>query len=125
MSLFVRHVTFDCAEPRRLAEFWRRATGGGIAEDWGEFVTVRTPGLGVEHLAFGRVAEAKAGKNRVHLDFAADDRPAEVTRLQQLGATVLAEHQVPGLAWTVLSDPDGNEFCVAERSDTSQPEDGA
>jgi hypothetical protein len=26
---------------------------------------------------------------------------------------VLAEHQVPGLAWTVLADPEGNEFCVA------------
>ncbi len=115
MSLFVRHVTFDCDEPRHLAEFWRQATGGEIAENWDEFVTLRTPGLGVEHLAFGR-AEAKAGKNRVHLDFAADDRPAEVARLQRLGATVLAEHELPGLAWTVLADPDGNEFCVANRT---------
>lgn len=115
MSLFVRHVTFDCNEPRRLAEFWRQATGGEIGENWDEFVTLRTPGLGVEHLAFGRVAEVKAGKNRVHLDFAADDRPAEVARLQRLGATVLAEHEVPGLAWTVLADADGNEFCVANR----------
>jgi len=117
MSLFVRHVTFDCADPRRLAEFWRQATGGEIGEDWGEFVTVRTPGLGVEHLAFGRVGEIKAGKNRVHLDFAADDRHAEVARLQRLGATSLAEHEVPGLRWTVLADPEGNEFCVAERGD--------
>ena len=117
MTLFVRHVTFDCAEPRRLAEFWRQVTGGEIGEDWGEFVTVRTPGLGVEHLALGRVGEAKAGKNRSHLDFATDDRPGEVARLEGLGATVLAEHQVPGLGWTVLADPDGNEFCVAERGE--------
>jgi predicted enzyme related to lactoylglutathione lyase len=122
MSLFVRHVTFDCAEPRRLAAFWRQATGGDIGEDWDEFVTLRTPGLGVEHLAFGRVGEAKAGKNRVHLDFAADDRAAEVTRLQRLGAAVLAEHEVPGLAWTVLADPERNEFCVAERGPTRQQE---
>ncbi len=120
MSLFVRHVTFDCAEPRRLAEFWRQVTGGEIGEDWDEFVTLRTPGLGVAHLAFGRVGDAKAGKNRVHVDFAADDRPAEVARLRRLGATVAAEHEVPGLAWTVLADPEGNEFCVAERAETSQ-----
>ena len=119
MGLFVRHVTFDCAEPRRLAEFWRQATGGEIAEDWGEFVTVRTPGLGVEHLAFGGVAEAKSGKNRVHVDFVADDRPAEVARLGDLGATVVADHEVPGLAWTVMADPEGNEFCVAGHRQTS------
>ncbi len=125
MSLFVRHVTFDCAEPRRLAEFWQQATGGEIGEDWDEFVTLRTPQLGVPHLAFGRVAEVKAGKNRVHLDFATDDRATEVARLQQLGATVLAEHEVPGLTWTVLADPDGNEFCVAERGHDEPSEEGA
>ena len=61
----------------------------------------------------------EARKNRVHLDLAADDRSAEVGRLQLLGATVLAEHEVPGLAWTVLADPESKEFCVAERGRTS------
>jgi predicted enzyme related to lactoylglutathione lyase len=53
------------------------------------------------------------GKNRVHLDFHADDREVEVARLVGLGATVHGEQQVPGLRWTVLADPEGNEFCVA------------
>ncbi len=114
MSLAVRHVTFDCADPRRLAEFWRQVTGGTIEEDWDEFVTLRTPGLGVGHLAFGRVGEPTPGKNRVHVDLATDDRPTEVARLVALGATLVAEHRVPGLAWTVLADPEGNQFCVAE-----------
>ena len=113
MGLAVRHVTFDCADPRRLAEFWRQATGGTVDQDWGEFVTLRTPGLGVEHLAFGRVDDPTRGKNKVHVDFAAEDRPAEVARLVARGATVVAEHQVPGLEWTVLADPEGNQFCVA------------
>jgi hypothetical protein len=30
-----------------------------------------------------------------------------------LGATEQAQHEVPGFAWTVLSDPEGNEFCVS------------
>jgi predicted enzyme related to lactoylglutathione lyase len=53
------------------------------------------------------------GKNRVHVDFHADDREVEVRRLVGLGATVLDEQEVPGLRWTVLADPEGNEFCVA------------
>ena len=72
--------------------------GGEIGEDWDEFVTLRTPRLGVAHLAFGPVPEVRSGKNRVHLDFATDDRSAEVARLQERGATAVAEHQVPGLA---------------------------
>jgi hypothetical protein len=35
-----------------------------------------------------------------------------VKRLVGLGVTVLDEQEVPGLRWTVLADPNGNEFCV-------------
>lgn len=41
-----------------------------------------------------------------------DERVAEVSRLTTLGASVLAEGNAPGLWWTVLADPEGNEFCV-------------
>jgi hypothetical protein len=36
-----------------------------------------------------------------------------VGRLTGLGARVIAEHSMPGLRWTVLADPEGNEFCVS------------
>lgn len=49
------------------------------------------------------------GKNRVHLDLSADDPAAEIVRLTELGATVVAEHE----HWTVLADPDGNVFCLS------------
>lgn len=114
MGVVVKHVTFDCADPRRLADFWAQVVGGEVSSDWGgEFVTVRTEGAGVEHLAFGRVPEGKAAKNRVHLDFRADDRDAEVDRIIALGATVVASHNLGDLEWTVLQDPEGNEFCIA------------
>ena len=63
-------------------------------------------------LGLQRVPEPRTGKNRAHIDWQTDDRPAEVGRLVALGATVLAEHEMPGFGWTVLADPDGNEFCV-------------
>lgn len=65
-------------------------------------------------LLFPRVPEPKTVKNRLHLDLHAgpDRRDAEVARLEGLGATVLRKVAEPGGTWTVLNDPEGNEFCV-------------
>lgn len=111
MSSFVVHVTFDCAEPRRLAEFWAGVTGYQFdaAMDGEDIVRLRAPDhRGLRHLLFQRVPEAKVVKNRVHVDLAARDPEAEVTRLEELGATVLHK----GLWWTTMADPEGNEFCI-------------
>ncbi|MDI3424029.1 VOC family protein [Streptomyces luteolus] len=112
MSLNAKMITVDCAEPRVLAEWWAEALGTDIAHDFGgEFVIV---GSVPPVLGFQRVPEPKQGKNRVHVDFHTESRQAEVGRLVGLGATVLAEQSAPGLTWTVLQDPEGNEFCVAD-----------
>jgi len=51
----------------------------------------------------------------VHVDHEAVDRAAEVKRLAGLGAAVLRDvDEGPGMRWTVMSDPAGNEFCVAQ-----------
>ncbi|MBC3841901.1 VOC family protein [Streptacidiphilus sp. 4-A2] len=112
MPLSAAMITVDCAEPHELAQWWATALGGEIAQDYGDFVIVAAEPLA---LGFQRVAEARQGKNRVHVDFtAAPDTGmgGEVQRLVALGASVVAEHSVPGLTWTVLQDPAGNEFCV-------------
>jgi uncharacterized glyoxalase superfamily protein PhnB len=51
----------------------------------------------------------------VHLDLSADDRTAEIERLVQLGATEVTQHDEWGHSWAVLTDVEGNEFCVAQR----------
>lgn len=108
MSLLIGMVTIDCSDPQSLAKFWTAALATTVAGDYGEFVFLAgTPGLGLQ-----KVSEPRAGKNRVHLDLSTDDRAVEVARLTELGASVLAEHTAPGLWWTVLADPEGNEFCV-------------
>jgi hypothetical protein len=68
----------------------------------------RLPGL-----FFVPVSEPKTTKNRLclHLDFRPDDRDAEVERLLALGAT-RADVGQDEQTWTVLGDPEGNEFCV-------------
>ena len=112
MTLRVDIVTFDCGDPAALADFWSKATGGSIAAELPGFILLDAAQVGIPHLAFQRVPEEKRTKNRVHIDFRTEDRTAEVERLVGLGASVVEEHRVPGFDWTVLRDPEGNEFCV-------------
>ena len=109
MAILMGGVTIDCATPQKLAAFWSAALDVTDIQDHGEYVVIPMDG---GYLGLQRVPEGRAGKNRMHMDFRADDRAGEVARLVGLGATEVEEHAVPGLAWTVLRDPEGNEFCV-------------
>ena len=109
----IRQITFDCHNPSKLAEFWSAATDCEVAADYGDFVMVNsTPALG-----FQRVQDPTPGKNRIHIDGGGADRKAVVERLKGLGATELGPHEAPGLVWTVMQDPEGNEFCVGSPED--------
>jgi Glyoxalase-like domain len=46
------------------------------------------------------------------VDLAAKDPPAEIARLVALGATMVQARQGNGASWTVMLDPEGNEFCI-------------
>jgi hypothetical protein len=66
-------------------------------------------------LVFVPVPEGKTVKNRLHLDLAphtSQDRDAEIARLLERGATRVDVGQDESATWTVLADPEGNEFCV-------------
>jgi hypothetical protein len=113
MALIPHMVTIDCADPAVLTKFWSQAAGYEVRWQADDFVVLGTAQGGGIQIGLQRVPEARAGKNRVHVDWEADDRVAEVGRLTGLGARVIAEHSMPGLRWTVLADPEGNEFCVS------------
>ena len=114
MSLGIGMVTIDCADPQRLAAFWSAALGVPVQAGYADFVLLERPAGGGPVLGLQRVPEARSGKNRVHVDLSGGSRADEVPRLVGLGAAILGEHEMPGLAWTVLADPEGNEFCVGE-----------
>ena len=118
MALAIGMVTTDCADPKDLATFWAEVLSTTISGDYGAFVMLAPPPAGSPVLAFQLVPEGRAGKNRLHLDLVAPagERDAEVARLVGLGATVLGQRggDAEGLVWTTLTDPEGNEFCVAE-----------
>ena len=82
------------------------------AEEW--------PNIG-PGLVFVPVGEGKAVKNRLHIDLAphvTDDRDALIESLLAKGATPADVGQDESAAtWTVLADPEGNEFCVLSARD--------
>ncbi|SHI59571.1 hypothetical protein SAMN05421803_101684 [Nocardiopsis flavescens] len=107
-------VVLDCADPRAMARFWGEATDWTVYEATDGHALLRSPEKVGPFLEFVRSAEAKTVKNRTHLDlrpYPGDDQAAEVDRLRTLGATDvdLGQGDAP---WTVLADPEGNEFCV-------------
>jgi hypothetical protein len=114
VDVFIRNITFDAAEPARLACFWAAALR------WSQDGTRVAPSAGGgPRLNFEPVPEPKTVKNRVHLDVNVDDREAHVQRLLDLGATKLRDVQDASgdYTWTVMHDHEGNEFCVVALPD--------
>jgi len=107
------NITFDAIDPGRLAAFWAAVTGRQLAESAPD-VAILMSATDPVRLLFLKVPEGKTGKNRMHLDFQAADRAAEVARVRGLGATEHATNQDYGLTWTVMTDPEGNEFCIVQ-----------
>ncbi|HEY2814983.1 MAG TPA: VOC family protein [Acidimicrobiales bacterium] len=125
----LKDICFDCRDPWTLAHWWAETLGyrvrphsdADLAQLRADGIDRREddPNIAVDPIDekgpgfwFCRVPEPKVVKNRVHVDVMGD-----VDELVGRGASV-----VDRLAkWTVLADPEGNEFCVFERG--SHPED--
>ncbi|MFC0041930.1 VOC family protein [Actinomadura rayongensis] len=107
-------VVADCADPRAVARFWDAALDWTLHEVTDDLARLRSSAGVGPYLELVRTPDVKTVKNRVHLDlrpYAGDDQAAEAARLRALGATDvdLGQGDVP---WTVLADPEGNEFCI-------------
>ena len=110
MPAVIKSVTFDAADALALATFWAAVFGSDVDEDstTGK-AFVEAAGWGGPNIWFTQVPETKTAKNRMHFDLRAPGPVrAEVARLEELGATVVARHT----GHTVMADPEGNEFCV-------------
>jgi hypothetical protein len=122
MSSKLTELAIDCADPQALARFWCAVLDYEVQEQDDEVVTIGSPATpGAKSrpgpvppvLTFARVPEAKTVKNRLHIDLNPVDREQgdEVSRLLELGARH-ADVGQGDASWVVLTDPEGNEFCV-------------
>lgn len=110
----VSAIMIDCRDPQSLVAFWSEIAGVEAEHFYPDYIfTTKIPGNNIR-LAFQRVPEAKAVKNRLHIDLGHTDPEALAAKVTALGGSRLADHGSGEGAWIVLADPEGNEFCVSQ-----------
>ena len=111
--------------PAGYSDWQTFATEHGMADRIGNVSAIIDPDGAGPRVFFQRVPEPKTAKNRVHLDLNVTTRgmghaerrqriDAEVARLTGMGATMFRAFDQPETdeMWTVMADPEGNEFCI-------------
>jgi hypothetical protein len=119
MALRLVQIAMNARDDSAVGRFWAQALGWDISSEEPGVTNLEPagftyPGPGAVCIDVIAVPEPKTVKNRVHLDLAATSavhQAALVTHLRELGATP-ADVGQGDVSWTVLADPEGNEFCV-------------
>ena len=118
----LREIVVDADLPSRLARFWEQAIDEYAIRPYDDAEIARlaarglTPETDVSVLldgpgpviCFQLMTGPRPGRSRLHFDIETKDRTAEIVRLTRLGATYMREEA----GFTVLRDPEGNQFCV-------------
>jgi predicted enzyme related to lactoylglutathione lyase len=120
MPLRLHHIVIDTHDLPGLARFWTQALGWRVLSERDQEIVIGTDENAPVGICFMPVSDVKTVKNRVHLDVttSAADRDAEIERLLALGARRVDIGQTGQESWTVLADPEGNEFCVIRPKET-------
>ncbi len=114
MPVRLHHIVIDAHDLPTLAWFWTQALGWKILSEREREIVIGSDENAAVGICFMPVTDPKTVKNRVHLDLTcgAGDRLQEIDRLLALGARRVDIGQTGAESWTVLADPEGNEFCV-------------
>jgi predicted enzyme related to lactoylglutathione lyase len=105
-------VVVDSHDPHALSRFWTEVLDWTVFYESDDEVVISKDDKTFPGIVFVPVPEAKTIKNRLHIDLNPPaDRDAEIERIKALGATEVDIRQ-GDVGWTVLADPEGNEFCV-------------
>jgi hypothetical protein len=120
MPVRLHHIVIDAHDLPGLARFRTRAPGWKVLSEREREIIIGTGNNAPAGICFMPVSDPKTVKNRVHLDLTASaaDRDREIERLLALGARRVEIGQTGAESWTVLADPEGNEFCVIRPKET-------
>ena len=120
MPVRLHHIVIDAHDLPRLAQFWTQALGWQVLSDRQDEIVIGTGPNAPVGICFMPVTDPKTVKNRVHIDLttSAADRDQEIGRLLALGARRVDIGQSGAESWTVLADPEGNEFCIVRPKET-------
>ncbi|MFB4423346.1 VOC family protein [Streptomyces sp. QL37] len=120
MPVSLHHIVIDAHDLPALARFWADVLRWRILSEREKEVVIGPDVNAPVGICFMPVTDRKGVKNRLHLDLtaAAADREAEIERILGLGARHADVGQTGDESWTVLADPEGNEFCVVRPKET-------
>jgi hypothetical protein len=107
----LKDVVVDAVDPAAIAAWWAEIWGGTLVHDDSGYSYIDDiPGAPVESFDFLPVPEPKTVKNRIHWDVTLNEG-VSIDDLVAAGATVV-RMQDDEIGWTVMADPEGNEFCA-------------
>jgi predicted enzyme related to lactoylglutathione lyase len=109
----VDSVVINVLDMARQKEFWGAVLGAEVANDLGQFLFFKPQRSGGVSVALQKVDAATEGTRRVHIDLGVGDRDAAKARVLELGGRLVADHQIGDFGWSIMADPEGNEFCIA------------
>jgi catechol 2,3-dioxygenase-like lactoylglutathione lyase family enzyme len=107
-------TVINCADLEAMTRFWAQALhlDPGSGEPGDDFRVLHGQHI---NLSLQLAATPITARDQMHLDLYSDDQAAEVERLTGLGARVVRHVQEPDDDYVVMTDPEGNEFCVAAK----------
>ena len=122
----IHEIVFDCDKPSRLAAFWVDMLDGYAIRGYDDAAIARLAALGFTpetdptvmvdgpgpSICFQNVDGRRHDNNRVHFDIEVSDRAGTVERLRRRGADPV--RVLP--TYTVMRDPEGNQFCLVDIS---------
>ncbi len=118
----LRTIVVDCIDPAPLAAFWSELLGVKIQHAAADWISLRSSAAGHPRVAFQKVPETKATKNRLHLDVWVEDIPTSTLAAEALGATRVGPLVTDsGEPFQILLDPAGNEFCLVHMPGSAGP----
>lgn len=127
MALFIGSIVVHVTDFPRAVAFWSAALGyvvrgqnDAVFDPVTDWVLLTDPQRRWTNLSLQLDPEPRRERQRMHLDLYAQDQPAEVARLEALGATRAPRNYDGDEDFIVLVDPDGNEFCVVQATTTHE-----
>ncbi len=111
----LKDVVVQALDHTAISQWWASVFGGTLVRDdeAGYSYIDDVPGSTIESFDFVPTKRPKTVKNRIHWDVTLNDG-VTVDDLVAVGASVLRA-QDDEISWTVMADPEGNEFCVFAR----------
>ncbi|GBE25189.1 hypothetical protein BMS3Bbin02_01474 [bacterium BMS3Bbin02] len=121
MTVRIGELVIDCSDPMLAAQFWCEALSYRITDQDHTGVAIAGDSTAPTIILLAN-SDAKAHKNRIHLDVCPVDssQEEEVRRLEGLGARRIDIGQTD-VSWVVMEDPVGNEFCVMSKTLPPEP----